>query len=438
MASATIDLGLNATPFEQGLARAEGKAQSFTHKLSSLFARTQGGERRAEVALGGFASDLATGNVASAISQIGTRLSGLGLAAGVGVVAAIAFFQKLHADISATSKAASALGKELGKSLTVEAALGPEGISSQIEIAKKGLESLVEKRSSVFSKIGESAFTFLAHAGGEDQPNIKKEPNALAQEAIEQRIKGLTDARATSLLKVASIQEEAAHGSEREAALEKVKLEASEKRAKFLLARSDPTRVSTFKEFVAGQLEERAATEAINKKFNLKSREEELENRILNLQGKGLSKEREAIQILKERLSAKQEELSGRISDEQKTHIGTQIHGLENQLLGAQYAESKKSVSEKLSESIEAGKFQSFIRRSQGLGSSPGAYVRSPDAYNSTDPAYGDSWMQNGRPMMSLPKAAVGATPAGQAKQDASNKPLTKDDLETVMAKYWQ
>ncbi len=91
MASATIDLGLNAAPFEQGLATAERSAQGFQGRLQRLFRRDP--NHRAGAALGDFTAGIAQGDVQSAVIGLTSRMRGLGLGITVAATAGIALYQ---------------------------------------------------------------------------------------------------------------------------------------------------------------------------------------------------------------------------------------------------------------------------------------------------------------------------------------------------------
>ena len=89
----TVIMG-DDTPFVQAIHRAEQRAQTFAGRvhaaLGSAFKRTP--DLRAERALSGFTANLASGDIQGALLGVTERLSGLGLAAGVGVGAAVAIF----------------------------------------------------------------------------------------------------------------------------------------------------------------------------------------------------------------------------------------------------------------------------------------------------------------------------------------------------------
>src|SRR4051794_24376647 len=89
-------LAFNDIAFTQGIERAEKRAQTFSGRVEgtfqNLFKRTPG--RRAERAIGNLLGDISTGNAAQGIAQFAGRLTGLGLAAGVGIGVAVELFSK--------------------------------------------------------------------------------------------------------------------------------------------------------------------------------------------------------------------------------------------------------------------------------------------------------------------------------------------------------
>lgn len=144
-------LGFNDAQFTQGIERAEKRAATFGGRVeatfNNLFRKTPG--RRAEKALTGLVGDIATGSLSQGVMSFAGRLTGLGLAAGVGVGVAIELFDKLHDSVKEVRAAHEGLEKQMSKPMSIMAGLSPEGISEQASQLSASLEKLREVRSSV-------------------------------------------------------------------------------------------------------------------------------------------------------------------------------------------------------------------------------------------------------------------------------------------------
>lgn len=145
----------SATRLAQQAARETGQAtqRGFEGGLTSLFKRSP--ERRAERAFAGLGTALATGDVAQGLAAFTEKLSGLGLAAGIGVGVAIGIFEKFRHDIKETDAATETLRQHLNVPLKFQLGLGLEGLSSEIQQYSKEIDELEKKRESFGSKLVE-------------------------------------------------------------------------------------------------------------------------------------------------------------------------------------------------------------------------------------------------------------------------------------------
>lgn len=129
----------NDVEFTRGIERAEKRGLAFGGRMETtfqnLFKRTPG--RRAERAIGNLLGDISTGNAAQGIAQFAGRLTGLGLAAGVGIGVAVELFSKLHESVVEVQKAHDELDRQMSK---------PIGLTS-IEGLGKAIDNLREKQS---------------------------------------------------------------------------------------------------------------------------------------------------------------------------------------------------------------------------------------------------------------------------------------------------
>lgn len=139
-------LAFNDTNFTQGIERAEKRAQTFAGRVEAqfmgLFRRAPG--RKAEKALTGFITDLATGGVSQGIFSLASRFTGLGLAAGVGVGVAVELFGKLHDQIKTVKTDSESLRLEMLKPISLIGGLSPEGIDQQAAVLKTKYDKIID------------------------------------------------------------------------------------------------------------------------------------------------------------------------------------------------------------------------------------------------------------------------------------------------------
>lgn len=191
--NASVTLSLDSSPFAQGLDRAEKRAQGFGQRVESsfqgMFKRTPG--RRAERALGGLLGDIATGNAAQGIAMFAGKLTGLGLAAGVGIGAAVELFSTLHQSITEVGKAQDDLDKQMSH---------PVNLTS-IEGLGKAIDNLREKQGTfthgltgylydIAHQKGAQGLTDLGKSGLEEEKDISA---AIAKRQDAERLRGRTE-----------------------------------------------------------------------------------------------------------------------------------------------------------------------------------------------------------------------------------------------------
>lgn len=151
VATIASKLTLDDAEFGRNIERAEKRAQTFSGKVQSSFhqAFKRGPDVRAERAFSGLFSDLASGNVAQGIEAISSRMTGLGLIAGVAIGAGVAVFVKFKEKIDEATKAHRALEEEMLKHPTsIIANLSMEGMEKALEERGKAADTLREKQQS--------------------------------------------------------------------------------------------------------------------------------------------------------------------------------------------------------------------------------------------------------------------------------------------------
>jgi hypothetical protein len=256
MPQAKVNLGLSNQDFITGLNEAERRAQGFEQRIAGFFKRDP--TARAQHAFTDLATNLSSGNVAQGVAGFTSRLSGLGLAAGVAVGAAIAIFQRFTTEIRETDKAAEALGAQLDKPRTITGSLGLEGMRAELQKTIQLTDQLAAKSTSVFSRVAQGArqggllgaIGAFATAGRQDIGAGELGAGLGAQVQIRKDI-------AAGEAEIARIKETSLSVSEEEAALQDISRQAAEKKAAILNETLDAQNKITL------QLKEDAARRAV-------------------------------------------------------------------------------------------------------------------------------------------------------------------------------
>ncbi len=226
MASATIDLGLNAAPFEQGLATAERSAKGFQGRLQSLFRRDP--NHRTGAALGSFLGDVSAGNIQNAVVGLTGRMRGLGLGLTVAATAGIALYEGI--------KKAREEGEALTASITrSNQSSGPAGLNTVEGLTSK-LAAIREQREAMVKHEKEYGYTNAAADSGFQLSDFLKDPRLVAAKLLSNYGKAQSDRDkqtaasfaaekttladiATKARTVADIEDMRLHTSKRRAAL---------------------------------------------------------------------------------------------------------------------------------------------------------------------------------------------------------------------------
>lgn len=174
-------LAFNDAQFTQGIERAEKRAQTFGGRteavFQNLFKRTPG--RRAERAIGNLLGDISTGNAAQGIAQFAGRLTGLGLAAGVGIGVAVELFSKLRESVLEVRAAHDELDKQMSKPLRL----------TSIEGLGKAIDNLREKQNTFTNQTVNYLKDYFAgtDVGGKDLGKSQLKEQQELSEAISKR-----------------------------------------------------------------------------------------------------------------------------------------------------------------------------------------------------------------------------------------------------------
>jgi hypothetical protein len=306
----------DATPFVAAVERAEKRAQTFDSRFKSLFRRSP--DRRAEQALSGFVADLSSGNVQGALTGIATRISGVGLAAGVGIGAAAELFLKAKEQIDAVDESVKKVNADLARPLALQSALGPEGIGKEIEAAMKDMDDLAKKRSGFVQRFAEawqrgqrSSFEMFSDTSGaaDRQPAAAK-----TQQTIMERLRELSSARADAEIDLVQARMRGLKVSEEEGEIEKINLDYQKKSAALFLERglTKPGRsaVDLLKSSLALQADRDLSIEAARQKAEMSKRSLNFEQELANMKLRGAPAEQQKVAQLKSELALIQAQLN--------------------------------------------------------------------------------------------------------------------------------
>jgi hypothetical protein len=163
-----VRLTADASDYERVMRRAGNTADQFTNRISAahkgftgMFKRTP--DMRAERAMSGFVERIAQGDIAGGIAQISSRMTGLGLVAGVAVIAGVEVFKKFKEQIDATREAHAALEMEMIKRpLSNVANLSASGMQQALQTTEKLTAELSKK--SEGSQLGSTIWEGLKSA----------------------------------------------------------------------------------------------------------------------------------------------------------------------------------------------------------------------------------------------------------------------------------
>jgi hypothetical protein len=293
-----VRLTADDSDYQNVMRRAGNTADQFTkridrasHGFTSLFKRTP--DRRAELAISNLAGSLASGDLAGAVTSFAHRMSGLGIAAGVGVGVAAALFEKFHKQIEETKAAHEALLVEMGKRpVSIVTSLSGEGMEQALQTREKLVEDLRAKSEHTFgSELAETFKSFLAGPSlgaiggkdnGKERMEVQKDINKATAEGKEIML-----AHAELAQKLVAIRRQELEGDEHAAAIAKIALQTDQARAA-LKTKGLTGRAKDVAENALLRDEELSFHQA-DKKANAKEAELKMTERIVALQHKGLT-----------------------------------------------------------------------------------------------------------------------------------------------------
>jgi hypothetical protein len=436
----------------------------------------------------------------SAVQALESSFAG-GLVIGTAAIAGIALYEKFTAAIKASEKAHAVLATELSKPIGTLTGLSASDLQAQVKLIHEATAEVQKTSSSPFVKgkafagaagealgikssdVGAAAqaafygtplgaawkYSTAVSGFAYEHTGLKGKVDAARAKADQPRrdqiLAGITREHRLETAVTADIhagveeKREGIEGSDEDAAIMAIRRKAKEESSavKEKLGGKPIEAANLGRRLMDISAVARMEEAAAHKKFGFKKEEEELQNRILNLEATGMTKSEQHSEALKGKIDM----LKGRLdtgTTQEKTALGTQIHGLQNEQLRDQYEKRNEPGSALYTpERAEAAKFAAFAKEqaiyeksgeqfkdvAAGIGTSldigayktnPAAYTKSPLAYDVAPPGGTEYQSQLTEPThMGGPTymGEFGGTSAfskffGQKGEEAANKGLPK------------
>lgn len=287
--------GWDNSPVIAGMREAESVvtrgSSSIQSKFGQIFKRSP--NMRAERAISGALQSFAAGDVAGGIQDITSRMTGLGLVAGIAIGAGVAIFEKFREQIVQTRQAHEALQDELTKRpISSITSLSSEGMEHSLQGRSKLIEDLQAKQSKSFgsellaglSATGDTLFKGGLSSGEKERVGAQHDLN---QANAEQ--KTIMMAQADLAAKIVSIKKQEIDGDEHGAKMAKIMLETQQQQAalktKGLSAAAFRTADAAVRASAVMDLKDE------DKRFKLKNSALAIEEKMASLIHKGLKPE---------------------------------------------------------------------------------------------------------------------------------------------------
>lgn len=286
--------GWDVSPVIEGMKNAENVvnngASRMQNKFASIFKRSP--NMRAERAISGALQSFAAGDVAGGIQDITSRMTGLGLVAGIAIGAGVAIFEKFREQIVQTRQAHEALQDELTKRpISSVTSLSSEGMEHSLQGRSKLIEDLQAKQSKSFGSELLAGLSVFGTSRTQTVESSEKErigtQRDLNQANAEQ--KTIMMAQADLAAKIVSIKKQEADGDEHGAKIAKIMLETQQQQAalrtKGLTAAAFRTADAAVRASAVMDLKDE------DKRFKLKNSALAIEEKMASLIHKGLKPE---------------------------------------------------------------------------------------------------------------------------------------------------
>jgi hypothetical protein len=336
-----VRLTADDSDYQAVMRRAGSTADQFTSRIqkahtgfTGMFKRSP--DMRAERAMSGFVERIVQGDVAGGIAQISSRMTGLGLVAGVAIIAGVEVFKKFKEQIDATREAHSALQMEmLKRPLSTVTSLSSEGMEQALQTREKLATDLRTKSEHTFgSEIFEAGQSLLNMPGANFAAGAGKEriqeQKTLNEETMES--KKIMAAQAALAMTLLGIRRQELTGDERQAEIAKIILLAEQQRAA-LKGKGLTAKAFNAADEAISENAELSITQ-LNKKAALTEGRLKMEEKIAKLQHEGLTgadlkKTRTALE-----LQSLDQQIAGEASPEKKRELQLQRLQKSNELRG--------------------------------------------------------------------------------------------------------
>lgn len=331
----TVDNPALIAGMRQSEAIATRGATNIQAKIAGLFKRDP--EQRAENAIGRFIRSAAQGDIAGGIEGLTGAMSAFGLAAGVGIGAAIGLFIKFKGEIDATRKAHDALAEEINRRpLNIVTKLSDEGMAQALDRRQKLIADAAEKGKKTFgselAEAGKSVLPFFF--GGKKEEGRERMEQVEAENAAISENKDIMIARANLAMEMVRIEGMRLSGHEKEAAIAKIMLDAEQKRTALASSGITKEAFDIGDEAISRNAEQ--MIDAEQARAAIKERNLKIEERMADLIKKGLKPEDQKkvragleLQSLDEQIANEQDPAKKRGLLLQKTQKENELRGFE-------------------------------------------------------------------------------------------------------------
>jgi hypothetical protein len=414
------EFGWSNSPLIAGMRDAENIASkgaaNVQNKFASIFKRSP--NMRAERAISGSLQAFASGDIAGGIQDITSRMTGLGLAAGVAIGAGVAIFEKFREQIVATRKAHEALEEEMIKRpVSGVVGLSESGMSQALERRQKLAADLTEQSQHRFGSELKETFESLMNAPGVANFSKTTGKERLGVETdlskASSENKEIMKSRAQLAQKLVDLKSQELFGDEHAARIGMIMAETEQKRAE--LKQQGLTHVAFQIADKAAQTQGGVALAVENKREESKERSLAIEEKMTRLTRLGLKPE-----------------------DQRKVRAGLELKDLDQQIAGETDPMRKRILVEK------RGEKENEIRAAnpQEAGNPFAFGTTAARNWESDQGGFGtiaerSKETENAGSFGSLAQSAAlrGESPMGKATDPAVVKVL--NEIKTIVSQAW-
>jgi hypothetical protein len=288
-----------------------------------------GREIAAGLSSGGRAADV----LLAGLTRIGAAVA---LPLGIGAMAA----RKLHDDLNQVRTATAALHRELARPIEQQAALGPDGISAELQRVTERTEELVRKQQTLGAKLQRAAIQ-----GQPDYFDTSRLQKVEADRTVpgdkevaegRRRIRELSAARANAEMEAVKVKGVGLRQSEREAALAKITRTENERLAKLhldsKLRKPGDSARDLLVRHAAIRFDAELDRETTNKKFDGLEREIQLREELLEISMSERTEDEKASASARARMNAANLRAVSAQTKEERSKANTEAKAAEREL----------------------------------------------------------------------------------------------------------